>query len=71
MTAPLSGIVPVSPTAPALENVAPASTSPAVASPVHPAAQVQPLVSNAQAAHAWKDAHKGWLRLKELPQFWA
>ena len=26
---------------------------------------------NAQAAHAWKDAHKGWLRLKELPQFWA
>ena len=26
---------------------------------------------NAQAAHAWTDAHKGWLRLKELPQFWA
>lgn len=26
---------------------------------------------NAQAAHAWKDAHKGWLRLKELPHFWA
>jgi inorganic triphosphatase YgiF len=26
---------------------------------------------NAQATHAWKDAHKGWLRLKELPHFWA
>jgi inorganic triphosphatase YgiF len=26
---------------------------------------------NAQAAHAWKDAHKGWLRLETLPQFWA
>ncbi len=25
---------------------------------------------NAQAAHAWKDAHKGWLKLKGLPQFW-
>jgi inorganic triphosphatase YgiF len=25
---------------------------------------------NAQAAHAWADAHKGWLRVKELPRFW-
>ena len=25
---------------------------------------------NAQAAHAWKDAHKGWLKLEGLPQFW-
>jgi inorganic triphosphatase YgiF len=26
---------------------------------------------NAQATHAWKDAHKGWLELKAAPQFWA
>jgi triphosphatase len=26
---------------------------------------------NAQADHAWKDAHKGWQRLKALPCFWA
>jgi inorganic triphosphatase YgiF len=26
---------------------------------------------NAQAAHAWKDAHKGWQKLDALPRFWA
>ena len=26
---------------------------------------------NAQAAQAWTDAHKGWLKLEALPQFWA
>ena len=26
---------------------------------------------NAQATHAWKDAHKGWRKLDALPQFWA
>jgi inorganic triphosphatase YgiF len=26
---------------------------------------------NAQAAHAWKDAHKGWQKLDALPCFWA
>ena len=26
---------------------------------------------NAQAAHAWKDAHKGWQKLEALPRFWA
>jgi CHAD domain-containing protein len=26
---------------------------------------------NAQAAHAWKDAHRGWLRLEAMPHFWA
>jgi triphosphatase len=26
---------------------------------------------NAQAAQAWQDAHKGWLQLASLPQFWA
>jgi len=26
---------------------------------------------NAQAASAWKDAHKGWRRLSELPHLWA
>ena len=25
---------------------------------------------NAQAAQAWTDAHKGWLKLEALPQFW-
>lgn len=25
---------------------------------------------NAQATHAWKDAHKGWLKLKAVPHFW-
>jgi len=25
---------------------------------------------NAQAAHAWQDAHLGWLRLEGLPQLW-
>ena len=26
---------------------------------------------NAQAAHAWKDAHRGWQKLDALPRFWA
>jgi inorganic triphosphatase YgiF len=26
---------------------------------------------NAHAAHAWKDAHKGWRKLNALPRFWA
>ena len=26
---------------------------------------------NAQAERAWKDAHKGWQKLRALPQFWA
>ena len=26
---------------------------------------------DAQAAHAWKDAHKGWQKLAALPRFWA
>jgi inorganic triphosphatase YgiF len=26
---------------------------------------------NAQAAHAWKDAHKGWQKLDDLSRFWA
>ena len=26
---------------------------------------------NAQATHAWKDAHKGWRKLDALPRFWA
>jgi CHAD domain-containing protein len=26
---------------------------------------------NAQAVHAWKDAHKGWQKLDALPRFWA
>jgi CHAD domain-containing protein len=26
---------------------------------------------NAQAAHAWNDAHKGWQKLAALPRFWA
>src|SRR5262245_33197369 len=26
---------------------------------------------NAQAVHAWKDAHKGWRKLNALPRFWA
>ena len=26
---------------------------------------------NAQAAHAWKDARKGWQKLKDSPHFWA
>jgi inorganic triphosphatase YgiF len=25
---------------------------------------------NAQAMHAWKDAHKGWQKLEALPRFW-
>jgi triphosphatase len=25
---------------------------------------------NAQAAHGWKDAHKGWQKLDALPRFW-
>jgi len=26
---------------------------------------------NAEAAHAWRTAHKGWRRLRQLPHFWA
>jgi CHAD domain-containing protein len=26
---------------------------------------------NAQAARAWKDAHRGWQKLEALPRFWA
>jgi CHAD domain-containing protein len=26
---------------------------------------------NAQAVHAWPDAHKGWRKLARLQQFWA
>jgi triphosphatase len=26
---------------------------------------------NAQAAHAWKDAHEGWQKLASAPRFWA